>query len=203
MQPKLGVGLLVGSFLVAMGYVGGLGAQFRKMDSRKWVLFSRFGVKKHASLRIRISHETPSGTTKHAWCSCTQYTAPRTCHTRKFFLACGSSGAHASQLASFCFVVFHKNSHGLTAFLFLLLTALHPFFILRMGVFTAIRNMAFGLAVLPNRAPLQFKACVFFGIWSLLEEKCTSQKCISCFKKWVPSFVHCVFYHCRTFIKTT
>ena len=28
---------------------------------------------------------------------CKQYTAPRTCHTRKHVLACGSSGVHASQ----------------------------------------------------------------------------------------------------------
>ena len=33
---------------------------------------------------------------------CNHYFAPCTFHTRKYFLACGSSGAHASQLASFC-----------------------------------------------------------------------------------------------------
>ena len=48
-----------------------------------------------------------------------------------------------------------RNAHGLTAFFFHLRTALYPFFILRTGGYRASRNMAFSLAVLPNRAPLQ------------------------------------------------
>ena len=66
---------------------------------------------------------------------CEQYTAPRTCYTRKHLLACGSSGAHASQSALFC-VIPKKNhphrrsscrtlaAHCLTAYLFLCRTAL-------------------------------------------------------------------------------
>ena len=42
--------------------------------------------------------------------SCKQYTELRTCHTRKHFLACGSSGAHASQSA-LCCVIFSKEPH--------------------------------------------------------------------------------------------
>ena len=72
--------------------------------------------------------------------------------------------AHA--LASFC-VISHKShlhrhgscrtryAHGMTAFLFHLRTTLHLCIILCTGVSPAIRNMAFSLAVLPNRAPLQ------------------------------------------------
>ena len=48
-----------------------------------------------------------------------------------------------------------KNSHFMSTAFLLHLTALHPCFIHRTGVFTAIRNMALSLAVLPNRAQLQ------------------------------------------------
>ena len=78
--------------------------------------------------------------------------------------ACGSSGAHASQLALFC-VISHdghphkliscrtRNVHGFTAFFFHFRTALHFRFVLLKGVSVTIRNMAFSLAVLPNSAP--------------------------------------------------
>ena len=38
------------------------------------------------------------------------YALPRTSHTRKRFLACGSSGVHASQLGSFCCLSFKQSS---------------------------------------------------------------------------------------------
>ena len=95
---------------------------------------------------------------------CEHNTAPRMFRTRKHFLTCGSSGANASQLVSFCCLTknshttgtFHvSHVHGLTAFLFHFLTALHLCSIFGTGEQTAIRNMAFSLAVLPNRAPFQ------------------------------------------------
>ena len=68
---------------------------------------------------------------------CKQYTAPRTCHTRKHF----SSVAQGS--SSHCSCVISQNSHlhrlgscltrnvqGVTAFLFHLRTAIHPCFLL-------------------------------------------------------------------------
>ena len=42
-----------------------------------------------------------------------------------------------------------RNVHGLTTFFFHFFTALHLCFILRTGALTAIRSMAFSLAVLP------------------------------------------------------
>ena len=80
--------------------------------------------------------------------------------TRQHFFACGSSGAHASQLALFCVISqnghLHRHSSRLTRNVHgYLLTALHLCFIFRTGVFTAIRNMAFSLGVLPNRTPSQ------------------------------------------------
>ena len=86
----------------------------------------------------------------------------RVTHANTF--ACGSSGAHASQLALFC-VISHdghphkliscrtRNVHGFTAFFFHFRTALHLRFVLLKGVSVTIRNMAFSLAVLPNSAP--------------------------------------------------
>ena len=86
----------------------------------------------------------------------------RVTHANTF--ACGSRGAHASQLALFC-VISHdghphkliscrtRNVHGLTAFFFYFRTALHLRFVLLKGVSVTIRNMAFSLAVLPNSAP--------------------------------------------------
>ena len=77
----------------------------------------------------------------------------RVTHANTF--ACGSRGAHASQLALFC-VISHtshldrliscrtSNAHGLTAFFFHFRTALHLRFVL---------HMAFSFAVLPNSAP--------------------------------------------------
>ena len=77
----------------------------------------------------------------------------RVTHANTF--ACGSRGAHASQLALFC-VISHtshldrliscrtSNAHGLTAFFFYFRTALHLRFVL---------HMAFSFAVLPNSAP--------------------------------------------------
>ena len=76
-----------------------------------------------------------------SWSSCKQCTAHRTCHSRKHFFACGSSGAHAPHFSLFC--VISQNSHlhrhiscrtrivhGLTAFFFHFRTALrlcfHP-----------------------------------------------------------------------------
>ena len=86
----------------------------------------------------------------------------RVTHANTF--ACGSRGAHASQLALFC-VISHtshldrliscrtRNVHGFTAFFFHFRTALHLRFVLLKGVSVAIRNMVFSLAVLPNSAP--------------------------------------------------
>ena len=40
------------------------------------------------------------------------------------------------------------------------------------------------------------------GIWFLLKEECTLQKCV-CLKNWASSFVHCVFHHLRHDQKTS
>ena len=57
---------------VAMGLLGGLGSQVRKMGSRKrtffMVLGSLFGVKNH-EIETRKSDKTPNASPKHSCCS--------------------------------------------------------------------------------------------------------------------------------------
>ena len=112
--------------------------------------------------------------------------APRTCHTRKHFYTCGSSGAHASQSAVFCVISkkCHPHgriscrtliAHGLIGYLFFCGTALRLYSILQTGPSSAFRNKDFRLAFWPNRVCSQVMSPTI--LWRLAVRKLRRCSC--------------------------
>ena len=125
--------------------------QTGKSIDREWVQFSRFSFESNSDSLVSDG-------------ACKRYTAPRAFNTRKDCLACGSSGAHASQLASFWFLSqnshlhthrprFTRNHLSLITLLFHFRTAHLPFVFPRTETSTAIHAQVDSLPASPNKVP--------------------------------------------------